>query len=332
VNTAPPYVGSKVQMFLNRPDQEAPDWCCGTDSTEGTFITYWSFVNQNTSVWVSLLQRLFRCWKHLRQSARCICISCCVALLLIGLHLQTLYRSECLRLETGQTLMTQCEGSCVVYSTVERGVRPTLAAQGRAMEVCDCDLPRNRPPFLGHCGELLHAEFSLLLIEMMLHSSTLCSALKAEDTFGTQSESFRTRSRFSKIKKWHIQCTADASHFTINWQSSVSCADSTEIRMISLAFREFEHRTPIRFRERDPLSDTDHIHITRYNSGCWSYVGRQGGVSNKVHCVVKTNPARRTAQIWVCNSNLNTQIYSDFTHILTPSNSCDKTGTVVSDL
>ena len=112
--------------------------------------------------------------------------------------------------------MTQCEGSCVVYSTVERGVRPTLAAQGRAMEVCDCDLPRNRPPFLGHCGELLHAEFSLLLIEMMLHSSTLCSALKAEDTFGTQSESFRTRSRFSKIKKWHIQCTADASHFTIN--------------------------------------------------------------------------------------------------------------------
>ena len=95
VNTDPPYVRLKIQMFLNRPDQEAPDWCYGTDSTEGTFITYWSFLNQNTSVWISLLQRLFRCWKHLQQSARCICISCCVALILIGPHLQTLYRSEC---------------------------------------------------------------------------------------------------------------------------------------------------------------------------------------------------------------------------------------------
>jgi len=134
----------------------------------------------------------------------------------MGPHLQTLYRSECLRLETGKTLMAQCEGSCVGEATVEIGVRPTSAAQGRTMDVCDCDLPRNSPPFLGHYGELLHAEVSLLPIEMMPHTSTLCSAVKAEETFGTQSESFRTRSRFSKIKNWHIQCTADVSHFTTN--------------------------------------------------------------------------------------------------------------------
>jgi len=65
-----------------------------------------------------------------------------VALLLIGPHLQTLYRSECLRLETGKTVIEQSEWNCVVYSTVERGVRPTLTAQGRAMDGCDCDLPQ----------------------------------------------------------------------------------------------------------------------------------------------------------------------------------------------
>jgi len=95
VNRATPDEGLKIQMFLNRPEQEAPDWCCGTNSTEVTFITYWSLLNQNTSVWISLFQRLFRCWRHLPQSGRCICISCCVALLLIAPHLQTLQLSEC---------------------------------------------------------------------------------------------------------------------------------------------------------------------------------------------------------------------------------------------
>jgi hypothetical protein len=46
---------------------------------------------------------------------------------------------------------------------VECGVWPTLAAQvGPSVGVL-CDLPRNRQAFLGHYGELHHADISLLL-------------------------------------------------------------------------------------------------------------------------------------------------------------------------
>ncbi|GFG36495.1 hypothetical protein Cfor_04647, partial [Coptotermes formosanus] len=46
---------------------------------------------------------------------------------------------------------------------------------------------------------------------------------------------------------------------------------------ILLAVDEYQKRTPIRLREYDPQNDTDYVYITGENSGCWSYVGRQGG-------------------------------------------------------
>jgi len=40
--------------------------------------------------------------------------------------------------------MELCEGNCVVYAPVGSGVRPTTAAQVRAIDVCDCDLPQKK--------------------------------------------------------------------------------------------------------------------------------------------------------------------------------------------
>jgi hypothetical protein len=62
-----------------------------------------------------------------------------------------------------------------------------------------------------------------------------------------------------------------------------------------MAIDEYHKKTPIRLREYDSRTDKDYIHITGENSGCWSYVGRIGGVSNTVQGVVKTSPALRTS-------------------------------------
>jgi len=40
--------------------------------------------------------------------------------------------------------MELCEGNCVVYAPVGRGVRPTSAAQSWAIDGCDCDLPQRQ--------------------------------------------------------------------------------------------------------------------------------------------------------------------------------------------
>jgi hypothetical protein len=42
---------------------------------------------------------------------------------------------------------------------------------------------------------------------------------------------------------------------------------------------EYHNKTLIRLREYNPETDTDYIYITGEKSGCWSYVGRIGGVS-----------------------------------------------------
>jgi len=49
-------------------------------------------------------------------------------------------------------------------------------------------------------------------------------------------------------------------------------------------------------RHRSPPRG-DYIHITGETSGCWSYVGRIGGVSNTGQVVDKTCPALRTAPL-----------------------------------
>jgi hypothetical protein len=46
--------------------------------------------------------------------------------------------------------MVQCGGSFVVDTPVECGVAATSAAKVGPSAGVRCDLPRNRPPFLGH--------------------------------------------------------------------------------------------------------------------------------------------------------------------------------------
>jgi hypothetical protein len=64
----------------------------------------------------------------------------------------------CLRQETVKTCMQQCEGSFVADAPAECAVRPTSAVHVGPSAGVRCDLPRNRPPFLGHYGELHHTE------------------------------------------------------------------------------------------------------------------------------------------------------------------------------
>jgi len=53
-----------------------------------------------------------------------------------------------------------------------------------------------------------------------------------------------------------------------------------------LAIKEYHNKTIIRFKEYDQLTDGDCLHITGENTGCWSYVGRQGGVSSIIQGVL----------------------------------------------
>jgi len=69
----------------------------------------------------------------------------------------------CLRQETVKTGMEQCEGNFVADAPAECAVRPTSAVQVGPSAGVRCDLPRDRPPFLGQYSELRHAHVSLLL-------------------------------------------------------------------------------------------------------------------------------------------------------------------------
>jgi hypothetical protein len=70
--------------------------------------------------------------------------------------------------------------------------------------------------------------------------------------------------------------------------------------MILLAIDDYHQRTPIRFKQYDPQTDRDYIYITGEDSGCWSYVGRIGGVSKTVQGVVETSLALRTRPLGFC--------------------------------
>ena len=54
--------------------------------------------------------------------------------------------------------MEHCEGGFVVYATEERGVRAKWAAEIESRARVRSEFPRNRQTFLGHYGELHHAE------------------------------------------------------------------------------------------------------------------------------------------------------------------------------
>jgi len=130
---------------------------------------------------------------------------------------------------------------------------------------------------------------------MLVHISALCSPVTAHGTFGTQSGHFLTSPHVSQ--KVAHSLFAGASHFVTNWDRPVSCADFEERQKILLAIGNYHKDTDIRFRLYDPSTDLDYIYITGEDSGCWSYVGRIGGVSNGVQGVAKTSPALSTASL-----------------------------------
>ena len=144
---------------------------------------------------------------------------------------------------------------------------------------------------------------------MLIHSSALCSAVTALSTFGTQSGNFMTRPRFSQTKNWRFQCIL-VQHITMNWNGSISFAANDERNQIVLAIEDFHKKTPIRFRRYNPLTDRDYVYITGENSGCWSFVGRIGGVSNRVQGVVKTGTALRTAPFGLRRFTTNSQTHT----------------------
>jgi len=144
---------------------------------------------------------------------------------------------------------------------------------------------------------------------MLIHCSALCSAVTAMSTLGIQSGKFITRPRFSQTTKWRFKCML-VQHSTINWHWSISCVASDERNKILLAIEEYHEKTPIRFKQYDPLTDSDYIHITGELSGCWSFVGRIGGVSNRVQGVVRTSAALRTAPFGLRRFTTNTQTHT----------------------
>jgi hypothetical protein len=68
---------------------------------------------------------------------------------------------------------------------------------------------------------------------------------------------------------------------------------------------EFHQRTTIRMVRHNSPPRGDYVHITGENTGCWSYVGRRGGVSNTAQGVVKESSAVRTPKLGF-NSSANT--------------------------
>ena len=79
--------------------------------------------------------------------------------------------------------------------------------------------------------------------------------------------------------------------------------------MILRAMEDYHQKTNIRFKQYDPLIDRDYINITGEDTGCWSYVGRQGGVISRVQSVVKTSTEPRNAPL-ASSFNSQTQIHN----------------------
>jgi hypothetical protein len=61
-----------------------------------------------------------------------------------------------------------------------------------------------------------------------------------------------------------------------------------------LAVADYNTLTAVLLVRHNSPPSRDYVHITGENSGCWSFVGRRGGVSSTVQGVVKTNPGLRT--------------------------------------
>jgi len=131
---------------------------------------------------------------------------------------------------------------------------------------------------------------------MLFHSSVLYSPVTAHGTFWTQSGNFLNRPRDSQ-NKCGIFTVFTCQNSDMNWHWNVSCAAGPEHSRIMEAVDEFHRRTTIRLVRHNSPPVGDYIHITAQHSGCWSHVGRIGGVSNRVQGVVKTSTALRSAPL-----------------------------------
>jgi len=154
---------------------------------------------------------------------------------------------------------------------------------------------------------------------MTVHSSALCSAVTAHGTFRTQSGNFLTRPSVSQTTKWHNQSFAAVSHSVTNWHRPLSCADSGQINMIHRAIDDYHKKTSIRFKQFEPAKDKDYIHITGKKEGCFSNVGRKGGVSNRVQVVVKTSSELRNSPLgfhsFICQKTISHRFITWYNHL-----------------
>ena len=139
------YVGLKIQMFLNRPDQKAPGLILWNQQ-------HWSYLHY---VLIPSEPEHFSLDKFIPEALPLLKANPAGRLvhlykLLCGLTFDRSSSSNalplrvCLRHETGKTRKERCEGSFVIDAPVERCVRATLSAQVRAMDGCDCDLPQKQ--------------------------------------------------------------------------------------------------------------------------------------------------------------------------------------------
>jgi hypothetical protein len=103
--------------------------------------------------------------------------------------------------------------------------------------------------------------------------------LTAHGTFRTQSGNFLTRPRVSHTKKQRIRCLYRCTF----WQELTLnhfLADAAEQRSIMAGINMFAMNTTIKMVRHNSPPRGDYVHITGEDKGCWSYLGRIGGVSN----------------------------------------------------
>jgi hypothetical protein len=156
--------------------------------------------------------------------------------------------------------------------------------------------------------------------------------MTAHGTFWTKTGNFLNRSLFPKLQTGIFNVFTFANSDT-NWHWTVSCTAAPEQNRIMLGINEFRRSTTIRMVRHNSPPRGDYVHITGENSGCWSFVGRIGGVSNTAQGVVKKSPALRTANLGFNSQPLpqKTQTHYGLSRI-TPHNLVNNSRTLLSEL
>jgi hypothetical protein len=149
-----------------------------------------------------------------------------------------------------------------------------------------CDLSRNRQAILVLWRRASHRFIVRPCAAQWWHTAR----------FDLSRETFWTGLVFPTIQSGTFT-VFNGANSDMNWHWTVSCADAAEQNSIMAGINEFHRRTTIRMVRHNSPPSGDYVHITGQNTGCWSFVGRQGGVSNTAHGVVKKSPSLRTAPL-----------------------------------